>query len=174
MQPCIALSCYIFNFNHLFDHLSTLLCYICREISFTLNFECNVSQYLDQGIRLEIRRSAGNSNWQPVRFYAVNTNETAGSVVRRIENNMVVADALLYSSNFPLEVIAGNQSVSIREYICDSAFTEENVSVRWLQRYSEVPVVEEAAWSLDDVVLTVWNGDCRREVLRNSFNQNNL
>ncbi len=143
---------------------------ICREISFKLNFGCNITRYIDEGIRLEVRLF--ENDWLPVRFYSVTMNETEGSVVKSIGNNMVVAEALTYSSNFPLEIISDNHPVLIHEYICDPVFTEGNVSVRWLQRYSETPVEGRAAWSLDDIVLTIWNGHCRSEVFHDSFDQN--
>lgn len=151
--------------------MHTLL--LCREISFKLNFECSIIEYIDQGIRLEVHTS--ENSWQPVRFYAVSMSETDDSVVKHLGNNMVFAEALTYSSNFSLEIVPGDRSVLIREYICDPSFTEGgNISVRWLQRYGGTLIEGEASWSLDDIVFTVWNGNCRREVLRSNFDQSNL
>ncbi len=139
-----------------------------REISFKLRFGCDVPTSLEQGIRLEIRTST-NDDWQPVRFYTPSLFETNSTIVRRLGNNTVTAEALHYSSNFSLELMEGNQQIQFREYICDPAFLVDGVSVRWMQRFMGISHYGVGTWSLDDITLTVWNGVCRHVVLRNNF-----
>ena len=95
------------------------------------------------------------------------------SIVRLNEDNATVtAEALTYNSTFPLEVVKGNQLLVIQEYICDDAFWNTSVSIRWMQRYNEISVVNVSTWALDDVRIAFWNGECRQEVLNNSFGDN--
>ncbi|XP_064387611.1 adhesion G protein-coupled receptor E2-like isoform X3 [Halichondria panicea] len=143
------------------------------EISFKLRFGCDVPETLEQGIRLEIRKTP-SSNWQPVRFYTPSFNETNSSIVRLLGNNMVTAEALQYSSNFSRQFVEGNRQFQFREYICDPAFLVDGVSVRWMQRFMAISRYGVGTWSLDDITLTVWNGLCRHVVLRNNFDAKNM
>ncbi len=140
---------------------------MCREISFKLRFGCDVPTTLEEGVRLEIQSET--KSWQPIRFYTPSLVETNTSIVRRTKSGMVVAQALRYSSNFSLELVEGNKSIHIREFICDPSFTVGNVSVRWMQRFMADSQYGRSTWSLDDITLTVWNGRCRHEVLSNTF-----
>ena len=141
-----------------------------REISFSLRFGCDVPHHLDEGVRLEIRTPA--KRWQPIRYYTPSLTTPSASLVTLNEDNAtVVAEALTYSSTFPLEVVRGNQLLVIHEYICDDAFWDTSVSIRWMQRYNDSSdfAVNKSTWSLDNVSIVFWNGECRQEVLANNF-----
>ena len=129
--------------------------------------------HLDEGIRLEIRTP--EDFWQPIRFYTPTLNTSNVSTVSFLDENITVeAKALTYSSVFPLEKVKSNQILTIREYICDEQFwnTTVTVDIRWMQRYSKKSVANISTWSLDDMRIVLWNGECRQEVFTNTFDNN--
>lgn len=146
-------------------HYNSLLHF--RELSFKLRFGCDVPAYLDQGIRLEVRQSPGDI-FQPIRFYAAGTQNKSDSPVTITANNsnQVFAEALNYASTFPLELVNSSKPVTFREYICDESFQTNGVDIRWMQRYSGDSEVDIATWSLDDISVSLWDGQCRHVVFK--------
>lgn len=65
--------------------------------------------------------------------------------------------------------MTGEESVVFQEYICDENLITDEVDVRWMQRYSGDSELDVATWSLDDITITVWDGQCRRVILQQNF-----
>ena len=123
--------------------------------------------YLDQGIRLEVRRSQ-EETFQPIRFYAAGTQNRSDSPVTLTTavSNQVSAEALNYASIFPLEVVNSSEPVTFREYICGESFQTEGVDIRWMQRYSGDSESDVATWSLEDITISIWDGQCCQVIFK--------
>lgn len=144
--------------------------YFLREIRFQLRFGCVSHEYLDQGVRLEWRENV-TSLWQPIGFYTYSTEEVHNTLVEinQTDPTKVVAEALLYTSTFPLLVLNCQDPVTIITEVCDESL-RDGVYLRWMQRYTGQNVLNIATWSLDDIKITLWDGECSRIVFEQDFN----
>ena len=106
-----------------------------------------------------------------MRFYAHGTQDRSGSAVNvdATDHTRVLAEALNYNSIFPLEVVTGVNPVVFHEYICDETLLTDDVDVRWMQRYSGTSQLDVATWAIDDITITVWDGQCRRMIVHQEF-----
>lgn len=144
---------------------------LCSEIEFKLRFGCNVT-HIDQGVRLEVL----NDIWEPIRFYSPTLTAAASpSVVTLLQNNSVRAEAATYISDLPIVHLntTETETVTIREYLCGRYISlirnQEPLRLRWMQRYRTNPAAGAATWSLDDIRIRIWNGDCFAPVLVEDF-----
>ena len=171
--------------------LFSLICYhaISREIEFKLNSDCEQRpEYIDQGVRLEIRLQSANLNsrstWFPIRYYTpslVVPSEYESLVEFDSSMTSVRAQGDLYNTSFPLMVVSSGiaQFLTIREYLCGQIvqnLTEDmELEWRWVQRYGKAAdMVTEATWFLDDINIRIWNGTSFLQVLSEDFNNDQL
>ena len=106
---------------------------------------CDRSSYLDQGVRLEVRRPG--YNWEPVRLY------TAKMESRNCNTTITVLPGER-DSHFPVFEAPGTEPFTVSEYLCGTEYYTPGTQYRWLQGYnSSVPKSLEA-WTLGDVSVT--------------------
>ena len=154
-----------------------------------MNFECDRSpEYMDQGVRLEVRlqleRWNSSTTWFPIRYYTetlVVPSEYESLVELDSSMTSVRAQEDLYNTSLPLMVVSTDiyKFLTIQEYICGDVvqnLTDDmQLELRWVQRYGRRAKVEaEATWFLDDINIRIWNGTSFLQVLSEDFNSDQL
>ncbi len=138
--------------------------------------------HIDQGVRFEI--DPADTNWAPIRFYsptltpAPPQDMTGPTVQLEPGGNSVFAKVNRYNSSLPLiylnDSVGVTGGVVIREYLCqdyvDLIKNGSGVRLRWLQRYMTNPQANVATWSLDNIRIRVWDGNCFLPLLNEDFN----
>jgi len=152
--------------------LSSCSFFPCSEIEFKLRFGCDVPTHIDQGVRLEVRIDGGN--WEPIRFYTPSLVTPVDSLVTRLQNGSALAQADTFNSALPLLLLnRTSETVTIREYLCGRYVSmiraNEEIRLRWMQRYKTNPMADVATWYLDDIRIRVWNRQCFTQVLSENF-----
>ena len=145
-------------------------------VEFTLGFGCDVPQFLDGGVRLEVERA--RKDWEPIRFYSptLEVNESS-SLVHFDDPSLesVHAQAFEVNSSFLLHVINASEGpVRIREYLCGEEYAIETVRFRWMQRYLPPSVENVSTWWLDDVKISRWDGSQLTTIMELNFSNVNL
>ena len=115
------------------------------------------------------------SNWFPVRYYTPSLEEPEYSSSVQVDSTgtSVVAQALAYSSSFPLLLVNSSNPVVVREYICGryvEKYTEDvELELRWMQRFRVPAEDNDATWMIDDIKIRIWNGTCFLDLLDEDF-----
>ena len=127
-------------------------CFSNRKLSFDLHLNsvtggCDSPSYLDQGVRLEVRRP-GNT-WEPIRFYTPTNETTEISLVTLLPGGSHVEDE--NNSVFPVNIYNGSETYSVSEYLCGEVYYRPGTQYRWLQRYSGPSLNGMETWSLGNV-----------------------
>ena len=115
---------------------------------------CDSPSYLDQGVRLEVRRP--RHNWEPVRFYTATLESRNNSLIRVLSGGTHVADE--NNLHFPLLVIQGTGPLTVSEYLCGTEYYTAGTEYRWLQQYNNSATDGEDTWSLGEVSVTYNEG----------------
>jgi hypothetical protein len=114
-------------------------------------------------------------NWQPVRFITPSTEMSNRSLVRLLDDETVEAEAKLYTSSLPLLTVDPIKTVTLREYLCGRyaarLLNNEQIRLRWMQRYLTNPSARNATWYLDDIKINLWQNGCLKQVLVQDFNR---
>ncbi len=92
------------------------------------------------------------------------------------------AEVRSYNSSFPLVHLNASVGVAgcvvIREYLCQSYVNlirnGQNFRLRWMQRYLTNPRADVATWSLDNIRIRVWDGNCFLTLLSEDFDSPDL
>ena len=154
-----------------------------------MDFDCDQRpEYIDQGVRLEVRLQSeslnSSSTWFPIRYYTPSV-EVPSEYVSLVEldssmNSVTVLEDL-YNTSLTLMVISSGlfQFLTIREYICgqivQNLTQDTQLELRWLQRYGRTANVgTEANWFLDNINIRIWNGTSFLQVLSEDFNSDQL
>ena len=135
------------------------MCNIHRKLSFKLRLNsvaegCDSPSYLDQGVRLEVRRPG--HNWEPVRFYTTTLESRDNSLITGLPGGTHVADE--NSSHFPVLVTQVTEPFTVSEYFCGTEYYTAGTEYRWLQRYNSSAIEGQETWSLGDVSITYDEG----------------
>ena len=166
MQKDCAVDCSLCSLQFMYMSSFILYCvcyivsshfcsYICsnRKISFNLNLYsaggCDSPSYLDQGVRLEVRRP-GNV-WEPIRFYTTSTDSTAFSLVTLLPSGTHVQDE--NNLQFPIYLYNGSETNTISEYLCGEEYFSPGTEYRWLQRYNGPAVQGMEVWSVGNATI---------------------
>lgn len=125
------------------------------KLSFTLRLNsvaegCDPPSYVDQGVRLDVRRPGNNSYWEPVRFYTSTRDTSVTSLVTLDQGNVVDENDV----QFPLYENQSNEPFTVVEYLCGSEYYSPGTEYRWLQRYSGPASQGVHTWSLGNVAFT--------------------
>ena len=145
-------------------------------MEFTLGFGCDVPEFLDEGVRLEVERGA--EDWEAIRFYSptINTNKP-GAIVHFDDDTRETIHAQAFQENntFPFHFVNASEGpVKIREYLCGEEYMNEVVRFRWMQRYAPPSVENVSTWWLDDVKVSFWDGSQLLTVMESNFTDDNL
>ena len=159
---------------------------ISSEIEFKLNFACDrPPEYIDQGVRLEIRLLSENltssSTWFSIRYYTpkLDVPSEYESLVE-LDSSMTSVRVLedLYNTSLPLMNVSSGIAdfIPIREYICgqivQNLTEDKQLELRWVQRFGKKAMQEkDATWILDDINIRIWNGTSVFQVLSEDFNR---
>ena len=115
-------------------------------------------------------------HWFPIRYYTPSLDipsEYTSLVELEPSHNYVNAQSILYSSSFPVLLVNSYESVHIREYICEKSlqnFENLQLNLRWMQRFGRSSSSNnDATWILDDIKISIWNGACFLQVLKEDF-----
>ena len=147
-----------------------------RELKFVLDLNtamssaCDTPSYLDQGVRLEVRRAGGR--WEPIRFYAASKKTSASSLVTLTAGgDRVEVTVGSLTTEFPLYVDQSYQPLSVTEYLCGSEYYDSSVEFRWSQHYTGDILKGDNSWSLHNVSISHWTGDelCRVGLTQSHF-----
>ena len=145
---------------------------INRTLSFTLRLNsvvgsCDPPSYLDQGVRLEVRRPGGN--WEPVRFYTPTTSTSTNSLVTLVPGSSTHVEA--EGTQFPVYESNDSEPLRVTEYLCGVGYYAEGTEYRWLQRYTGTAREGEETWSLSNVAITYSKDDtqCSARLTRIAF-----
>ena len=131
-------------------------CGVLSKLSFTLRLNsvaggCDPPSYLDQGVRLEVRRPGGS--WEPIRFYTSTRETSSTSLVTLVQGS----DTHIVDENdvqFPLYENQSSEPFTVVEYLCGSEYYTPGTEYRLLQRYSGSPLQGVDTWSLGNVAFT--------------------
>ena len=154
--------------HHWLVETNDLLHFLCRQLSFYLRLGggdgCGDQDYLDHGVRLEIRGSG--EPWSEIRFYSLTT-ETATPSSVTLENSESVFVQENVNFSFPLHIIESTDPVFITENIC--AFNNNSIQFRWVQYPYRTSGENENTWSVDNITVTYWDGSCERVLFQEDF-----
>ncbi len=144
---------------------------VFRKISFHLQFCCNSSDFIDQGVRFEYDDTTTDRRWQPIKFYTTTVNEHEnGTVFLNADGKSVTASAERYDSTLPLQIVNSSQLIRVSEFLCGFNYSSSDIRLRWMQRYTSVtPQLGIATWSLDNITVTIWNGSCKWTSFKETF-----
>ncbi|CAI8010541.1 Extracellular matrix protein FRAS1 [Geodia barretti] len=115
---------------------------------------CDSPSYLDQGVRLEVRRPG--HNWEPVRFYTATLESRDNSLITGLPGGTRVADE--NNSHFPVLITQVTEPFTVSEYFCGTEYYTAGTEYRWLQRYNSSAIEGQETWSLGDVSITYDEG----------------
>ena len=152
-----------------FSHASTH--YDHRKLSFNLRLNsvaggCDSPSYLDQGVRLEVRRPGGV--WKPVRFYTSTKNISSDSLVTVVSDTHVLDEN---NSQFPLYENQSSQPFTITEYLCGNEYYTPDTEYRWLQHFNGTTLQDKETWSLSDVSIKYFESglQCSSQLTESAF-----
>ena len=128
---------------------------IYRKLGFKLRLnsvanEYDSPSYLDEGVRLEVRRPG--QNWQPIRFYTATEESRTNSLVNVVSGGAHVTDE--NNALFPVLQTQSNGPFTVSEYLCGAEYNTPGTEYRWLQRYNSSAVEGKETWALGDVSIT--------------------
>lgn len=127
---------------------------------------------LDQGVRLEYEE-AEDVGWQPLRYYTSSLHQTAhSSVTLNDDNTSVTAQGLYSIISLPFHLVNSSEAVFYQEYLFGSSsiLSTSGMKIRWAQRYlSAEQQPDIAPWSIDNVTVMQWDGQCRKTLVSEDF-----
>ena len=144
-------------------------------IEFTLGFGCDVPDRLDQGVRFEVER--GGEGWEAIRFYTPTLMESEDSIVNVLDEEFSFVHAQAFDDNntFLLHYINATAGPArIKEYLCGNEYADDNVRLRWMQRYAPPSLDNVSTWWLDDIQISRWDGSQLTTVMESNFTNNDI
>ena len=134
-----------------------LFCTINSKLTFTLRLNseeggCDPPSYLDQGVRLEVRRPG--FSWEPVRFYTATTGTSPSSLLTLIPGD--THDSVEDENNiiFPVYENHSREPFVVTEYFCGGEYYAPGTEYRWLQHYRGPAIPGEETWYIGNVSFT--------------------
>ena len=140
------------------------------RIGFHLQISVTQTSNLDQGVRLEYE-DIEDVGWQPLRYYTSSLHQIANSSVTINDDNISVTAMGLYSSiSLPLHVVNSSGAVFYQEYLFGNRSIPSRMKIRWAQRYLSADQHPDIApWSIDNVTVIQWDGQCRKTLVSENF-----